>query len=464
MVNLLAGPPKISMLGIYCIGDIDLKCIIPLTHTNNGMQSLILALPGILQFTKYQSNINSKGFFIENLEMVFAEINKQFQQKHEYNNNKNVKAAKQLNICLLTAQGITTSIERHIARIIKETNLEIIKVQITVSWMEYYVATLKRVIWKMNQILIFNVLSLLLDFSLRCDLVDTIIDPTQIPNARNFSLETNINFHLTCSKSRQKPIIAVFNLQPKNFVDIGGVCESVLYGIPRIMKPTSCWKMDWDELENNQSQFNALNAYMKDKSLALVLESKEIGPIHSNFLVLPSTNGTMLIKSIAVRDIMLSHASANATNDQSLDGDVKEKVWSDMNKIPVMSDYNPFNYVSNLFETALNTATNSAGSNRKKITNQTARNMEPPPKKPNVSYSNFDKPTARTMPQPASVRQIKPFSPWHAAPCVNNDDIGHVTTNDVIPPYTSAFSSASNQGKKRKPRFEPPRGYKQTKH
>eukprot|EP00111_Clytia_hemisphaerica_P019950 TCONS_00058830-protein len=230
------------------------------------------------------------------------------------------------------------------------------------------------------------------------------------------------------------------------------------------MKPTSCWKMDWDELENNQSQFNALNAYMKDKSLALVLESKEIGPIHSNFLVLPSTNGTMLIKSIAVRDIMLSHASANATNDQSLDGDVKEKVWSDMNKIPVMSDYNPFNYVSNLFETALNTATNSAGSNRKKITNQTARNMEPPPKKPNVSYSNFDKPTARTMPQPASVRQIKPFSPWHAAPCVNNDDIGHVTTNDVIPPYTSAFSSASNQGKKRKPRFEPPRGYKQTKH
>lgn len=37
-----------------------------------------------------------------------------------------------------------------------------------------------------------------------------------------------------------------------------GVCESVLYGLPFIIRPTSCWQLDWDELETNQHSFHAL--------------------------------------------------------------------------------------------------------------------------------------------------------------------------------------------------------------
>lgn len=37
-----------------------------------------------------------------------------------------------------------------------------------------------------------------------------------------------------------------------------GVCESVLYGLPLVIRPTTCWQLDWDEMENNQNLFHAL--------------------------------------------------------------------------------------------------------------------------------------------------------------------------------------------------------------
>ncbi|XP_062998674.1 meiosis 1 arrest protein-like [Elgaria multicarinata webbii] len=38
----------------------------------------------------------------------------------------------------------------------------------------------------------------------------------------------------------------------------GGLCESVLFGLPLVVRPTSCWQLNWDELEANQQTFQAL--------------------------------------------------------------------------------------------------------------------------------------------------------------------------------------------------------------
>ncbi len=43
----------------------------------------------------------------------------------------------------------------------------------------------------------------------------------------------------------------------------GGVCQSVLYGLPLIIRPTSCWQLDWDEMETNQQTFHALCHILK---------------------------------------------------------------------------------------------------------------------------------------------------------------------------------------------------------
>lgn len=42
-----------------------------------------------------------------------------------------------------------------------------------------------------------------------------------------------------------------------------GVCESVLYGLPLLIQPTTCWKLDWDEMETNHSLFQALCSSLK---------------------------------------------------------------------------------------------------------------------------------------------------------------------------------------------------------
>ena len=37
-----------------------------------------------------------------------------------------------------------------------------------------------------------------------------------------------------------------------------GVCESVLYGLPLVIRPTTCWQLDWEEMEANHNLFHAL--------------------------------------------------------------------------------------------------------------------------------------------------------------------------------------------------------------
>ncbi|KAJ8382449.1 hypothetical protein SKAU_G00032270 [Synaphobranchus kaupii] len=44
-----------------------------------------------------------------------------------------------------------------------------------------------------------------------------------------------------------------------------GVCESVLYGLPLIIKPTNCWQLDWDEMEANHHHFHALCHALRGK-------------------------------------------------------------------------------------------------------------------------------------------------------------------------------------------------------
>ena len=62
------------------------------------------------------------------------------------------------------------------------------------------------------------------------------------------------------------------------------------------------------------------------------MKTKELGPIHSNFLLLPSADATMLIKSIAVRDIMLPHTMCA---DQPVIEETKAKVWKQLDEVSI---------------------------------------------------------------------------------------------------------------------------------
>lgn len=213
------------------------------------------------------------------------------------------------------------------------------------------------------------------EFDLKCDLVDIILNPIHIPNAKNLVLETDLNYHISLNKSRQsKPLVSVCSMKPSAFVNLSGICESVLYGIPRVVKATGCWKIDWEELEKNQIYFKWLNSHMVEKGQALVLETKEIGPIHSTFLLLPSNEkqGTMLIKSVAVGDLMMPSPTVQcpSESDDVNNQEIKEKVAQAIDAIRVLTDYNPFDYTCNLFKTSTVKDSNGHNSSKKMKPNQ----------------------------------------------------------------------------------------------
>ena len=59
--------------------------------------------------------------------------------------------------------------------------------------------------------------------------------------------------------------LPVYKLTAAGLVAADGICESVVFGLPQILRPTTCWKLDWEELEMNQQHFNALCQLLQDK-------------------------------------------------------------------------------------------------------------------------------------------------------------------------------------------------------
>uniref|UniRef100_A0A8C5SR36 Uncharacterized protein n=1 Tax=Laticauda laticaudata TaxID=8630 RepID=A0A8C5SR36_LATLA len=53
------------------------------------------------------------------------------------------------------------------------------------------------------------------------------------------------------------PGLAPRRLRILRALEADGVCASVLFGLPFVVRPTNCWQLSWDELETNQQNFQA---------------------------------------------------------------------------------------------------------------------------------------------------------------------------------------------------------------
>ncbi|NXB42689.1 M1AP protein, partial [Leucopsar rothschildi] len=134
-----------------------------------------------------------------------------------------------------------------------------------------------------------------------------------------------------------------------------GVCESVLYGLPFIIKPTSCWQLDWDELETNQHSFQALcHSLLKRKWMLLARhEPQNTGPnwnvvVHPYFVIIPSDSATLLVKAVAIRELLLPSAfpALLAEHPERVRGPIE----SALNNLEVEVAYNPLHLKSNLYK------------------------------------------------------------------------------------------------------------------
>ncbi|XP_019624783.1 PREDICTED: meiosis 1 arrest protein-like [Branchiostoma belcheri] len=155
--------------------------------------------------------------------------------------------------------------------------------------------------------------------TMKCDLSERILDPTNLLQPLNFALLPD-NFAKSSSTSAQSrttgSAVPVYKLTAVKLVNTDSICESVVYGMPLVVTATSCWKLDWEELESNQTNFHALCHMLQEKGLA-ILATRDPPPAgqyqqksprpspRAHFLLLPSQSTSLLIKPVAVGELLL---------------------------------------------------------------------------------------------------------------------------------------------------------------
>ncbi|XP_067414946.1 meiosis 1 arrest protein [Emydura macquarii macquarii] len=187
----------------------------------------------------------------------------------------------------------------------------------------------------------------------KCDIQERLLSPALLPGAAHVTVRTddvNTPFEMAAC-----PATTLCKLRVIKALKAEGVCESVLFGLPFIIKPTSCWQLDWDELEMNRHNFHALCHSLLKRGWMLLAkrEPQSMSPswsitVNSYYIIIPSDTSTLLIKAIAVRELLLP------CNVPALPADTPETalstIESALNSLEVEPSYNPLHVKSNLYK------------------------------------------------------------------------------------------------------------------
>ncbi|KAL8206401.1 UNVERIFIED_CONTAM: hypothetical protein K2H54_002282 [Gekko kuhli] len=92
----------------------------------------------------------------------------------------------------------------------------------------------------------------------KCDFQERLLDPSLLPSAAFHRSPSSMQdatgpFWMAAGHSP-----APRRLRAVRALKAEGLCASVLFGLPLVIRPTSCWRLNWDELEANQHSFQAL--------------------------------------------------------------------------------------------------------------------------------------------------------------------------------------------------------------
>ncbi|XP_027045665.1 meiosis 1 arrest protein-like [Pocillopora damicornis] len=192
--------------------------------------------------------------------------------------------------------------------------------------------------------------------TLKCDLHECLMDPFHLPYQSHLTVCAESANVTSKGVAITKPHVLnypVHNLTAMKLVNTEAVCESVLFGMPYIVRPTVCWKLDWEELESNRQHFYALCSVLKERTTGptVALRCHQMAITSSSpqghFLFLPFDN-SLLLKSIAVKELMLPsivQSSAEKPCDNAL-----SVVASCLDQIEVCDSYNPLLVRSNLYK------------------------------------------------------------------------------------------------------------------
>uniref|UniRef100_A0A3B4VGH6 Meiosis 1 associated protein n=1 Tax=Seriola dumerili TaxID=41447 RepID=A0A3B4VGH6_SERDU len=167
----------------------------------------------------------------------------------------------------------------------------------------------------------------LIPVCVKCDMQERLISPALLPLTPNLGVKTEsaLDFlPVTKVSANQSP--APQRLKVIKVLHADGVCESVLYGLPLVIRPTTCWQLDWDEMEANHNLFHALCHILRSRDLFLLLQVEPAqrstaggSGVYSHYVLQPSPSLSLLLKPVVSRELLLPCSLPISTQDPAPD-------------------------------------------------------------------------------------------------------------------------------------------------
>ncbi|RMX44586.1 hypothetical protein pdam_00002711, partial [Pocillopora damicornis] len=333
LVTHLSGPCRTPFFGLIALTS-PLENLFNLQHVRGNFPKLHTAFKELNNIARDVSSRVSSDVIIQGLKEAITQFKRQSQSLRQMSTS-----SCQLEITFLTCRA-ATSVVRHIEAFFKDIELESIK-KIQVVIVQSSEELNKKEGGTPSESSsspdgdeselsdggLVDVVSLgkgdhsqdnvtETSLTLKCDLHECLMDPFHLPYQSHLTVCAESANVTSKGVAITKPHVLnypVHNLTAMKLVNTEAVCESV----PYIVRPTVCWKLDWEELESNRQHFYALCSVLKERGLSLL--AKTTGPTvalrchqmaitssspQGHFLFLPFDN-SLLLKSIAVKELML---------------------------------------------------------------------------------------------------------------------------------------------------------------
>uniref|UniRef100_A0A3Q2CM96 Meiosis 1 associated protein n=1 Tax=Cyprinodon variegatus TaxID=28743 RepID=A0A3Q2CM96_CYPVA len=161
----------------------------------------------------------------------------------------------------------------------------------------------------------------------KCDMLERLISPALIPLTTSLGVKTeSIQDFLPAVRGPSNQSPTPQSLRAVKVLHADGVCESVLYGLPLVIRPTTSWQLDWDEMEANNSLFHALCQTLRSQDLFLLLKAEPDkrsiaggSGVYSHYILQPSPYFSLLLKPVASRELLLPCSMSGSNQDSTPD-------------------------------------------------------------------------------------------------------------------------------------------------
>nr|XP_046237458.1 meiosis 1 arrest protein isoform X2 [Scatophagus argus] len=191
---------------------------------------------------------------------------------------------------------------------------------------------------------------------LKCDMQERLISPVLIPLNPNLGVKTeSFQDFLSVTKGSANHSQPPRKLKAIKTLRADGVCESVLYGLPLVIRPTTCWQLDWDEMETNHNLFHALCHTLRSRDWFLLLQVEPTqrstaggSGVCSHYVLQPSPSLSFLLKPVVTRELLLP--CSLPVSPQEPEPDAMQTIQACLTQLDEEFVFSPLSLNSNLYQ------------------------------------------------------------------------------------------------------------------